>query len=288
MSILFVCALFLEAKPLIQQFNLKKQEDLFGFQIFTQENTFLIVTGTGKINVAVGTSLILAHLKRKQVCVLNVGICGSLEEEVGRIFLIDKISDNETGRDFFPDNLIQTELSQKPLITVSKVLSCNSESKSYLKQNKAQKKVLIDMEGSAFFEAASFFLPVHQIFLLKIVSDNLNQKRLEKTVVTQIMGKNIEIITNFFNQLKNYSFSQPDFFLKNQKIIEEFFKKAHFTKTKQIQIKNYLRDICLNQEISLEDFLMRFEEIWKSQKTSLEKGKIASDFIQNYYQKIFK
>lgn len=287
MPILFACALFIEAKPLIKHFNLKKQQNLKNFQLFSNNDTYLVITGTGKTASAVGTTLALSKLNQTDVQVINLGICGSLKEKTGKMFLINKINDNDTNRDFYPDNLIKTSLPQKSLITVGKVLNRESGSRFWTSQKNSTQTPLIDMEGSSFFEAASFFIPVNQIYLLKIVSDNLNQKKLEKDLVTEIIEKNLNDVELFVNNLKKQKLGEKDFFIQNETIINKLFEKSYFTATQQSQIKKYLRDICLNQEISLDKFLLNLEECLINKKTPLEKGKAASKFIQEYYRGIF-
>jgi nucleoside phosphorylase len=278
MKILFVCALFIEAKSLIEIWELKKIENIRNFQSFGNGEIFLIVTGTGKVSVSVGLTLAFQKLKQENCCVINLGICGSLKDEIGKMFLVNKVSNADTGRDFYPDNLVKTSLPQKSLITLGKLLVLNGE------ESKNQNDIgdcLIDMEGSAFFETASFFVPVHQIFLLKIVSDNLNQNKLELDKIKKLLKNKTKEVQNFIEFLGNFAKHKKD---------DSFFdllKKVHLTVTQKINLQNKLHDIFVQKGGGLDEFLGKIDELIENKKNPKENGKVVYEFICQYWREVY-
>ena len=276
MKILFVCALFIEAKPLIDTFALKKTENIKSFQFYSNDEIFLVFTGTGKVNLSVGLTLAFQKIKQDACHVINWGICGSVRDEIGEMFLVNKVSDADTGRDFYPDNLIKSDLLQKTLLTVSKPLVLKYK-------NNDTSLCLIDMEGSAFFETASFFVPVHRIFLLKIVSDNLDQKTLNKDKIKNLLNAKVNDAESFVGKLKKTLKSDNP----TSDLLFNLQEKVHFTATQKVNLQNWLHDISVQNEERLDELLEKIEEKINKKKNSKENGKIVYEFINKYWREMY-
>ena len=70
-----VTALYIEAKPLISLFNLKKDNSYTKFQVFSNENVKLIISGTGKVKSATAlTYLISKEDIKKNDYIVNIWI----------------------------------------------------------------------------------------------------------------------------------------------------------------------------------------------------------------------
>lgn len=279
MQIVFVCALYIEAEPLLKKYSLIKVEEIANFQVFSDSNqeVYLIISGVGKIKSAIATALILQSMNKKLVHIINFGICGSCNLSIGKIFLVNQILDNSTQKTYYPDILINTNLLQEKLLSVSLPI-VNQE---------IQIDGLIDMEGSGFFDAASTFLKVHQIHLIKIVSDNLNQKKLDKNLIAEILEEKIEIVFNFIDSLKSYNSPREQFSNLNQNILENFLKQIHLTKTEQHEFYNFITDICVQEEISVEFFLKKTNTILNVSDNKFEKGKKVRNFVEEYRKNLF-
>ena len=67
-----------EAKPLIQNFDLKKIFPSKSFDIFSNGNISLTVTGIGKINAALGVAYTFFMFKKQYNNIwINIGFAGS-------------------------------------------------------------------------------------------------------------------------------------------------------------------------------------------------------------------
>lgn len=66
-------ALYCEAKPFIQHFQLKKTDQFHKFQVFLGEEITLIITGVGEIAASVAISSVCSIIQR--ICLLARYIC---------------------------------------------------------------------------------------------------------------------------------------------------------------------------------------------------------------------
>jgi len=204
-----VTALKIEAEPIINKYKLKSSNG-----IYQNENINLIITGQGKIKCAINTALLLS----KHNCpTLNIGIAGSDDYEINEGFFIHKITDTDTGYEYYPDII---HSPSEEVYTVSKI-------GKYYK--------LTDMESSGFFEAAYKFLNVNEIILYKIVSDT-PQKKPEPEKIPDLINSHLNIIDLLIEK-----FSQKnDFFKEIDEKISEAKSKMKLTKTQQNQLKQIL------------------------------------------------
>ena len=159
-------ALYPEASALIRHFRLKKTELLRGRDVFTDhENMTLVLTGTGELNAASVTAAFLAKMNVSDDDVLlSIGSAASLCEDSGSgLYIINKMTDLNSGRSYYPDMLIHTGLKETSVLTGSTV---------YRKgDNIPEGYGLYDMESAAVYHAAKMFFPPHRMFFLRFVSD---------------------------------------------------------------------------------------------------------------------
>ena len=225
-----VTALYLEAEPIIKRFNLKR----FG-EIYQNNHINLIITGSGKIKSAVKTALLL---QKYPYMTLNFGICGSNYYEIGSGFYINKITDTDSGYEYYPDFYKE---NSREIHTVSKI------GKYYR---------LTDMEASGFFEACYNFLTVEKIVLFKIVSDTPDNPPQKKTI-REIVNKHINVIENLLEITTERN--------KNEEIdliFNEITSKMKLTKSQQAKVKNLITYLYLtNKKIPHIPFLRKKEEV---------------------------
>ncbi len=255
-----VCALYIEAKPFIKFLKLKPIKSLSSLQLFGNDVFELIVTGTSKTASACGTTYLLT--KNSDIStVVNIGICGSKKENIGDIFLIKKITDFDTKRNFYPDILIrnQTDFDIKNIITVSTTLSKKDVDDS-----------LIDMESSGFYEAASNFLNADKIQVIKIISDNLDKEKLDSKEIESLINKHIKKIIEYIIQ---FTENETSCFSKlEETIIINFINKYHLTLTQKRKFKNILWSLKIQTDEDINNILKKylFDQA-KSRKKDLSK-----------------
>ena len=163
-----VCALSPEAKPLISALSLRKDPFACPYDTFFAEDSSVVmaISGMGTVAAASATTYLLTRFgfRPEKDFLINFGSCAGKEPG---FHLINKITDEATGRCFFPDmlyNLSSCGLpasSEKALVTVSKVVASLEDP-----------NLLYEMEASAVFQAASRFIPPHRMLFLKYVSDS--------------------------------------------------------------------------------------------------------------------
>lgn len=186
MPVLLAIALHAEARPVIERFRLK-QDASYDLPVFRRDDVWLTVTGTGGMKSAIATASLLARVERHEDTVLfNLGIAGHTQQaadgpvSVGDRFLANKITERSTGRSFFPDLLARTPLAESVVTTVEQPLDRADAG--------TVEPGLADMEAAGFYQAAATFLPPHRIGCVKVVSDHLETRRLDKTRVGELIS----------------------------------------------------------------------------------------------------
>ncbi|MCR5641012.1 MAG: hypothetical protein K6G04_06620 [Lachnospiraceae bacterium] len=171
------CALYHEASPLISHYHLKREDSFSLFQVFHGGDIVLAVTGVGKHAASVCVSHMLTRycpsnrLGTDDV-VISYGSAGGIGFDVGEVYGISRILDEESGRWFYPDLHAHADIPMAPLVTSGAPVSLPDAPVS-------AGGFLYDMEGSAIFAAASYFAGPHQIHLWKVVSDALHPEQID-------------------------------------------------------------------------------------------------------------
>ena len=155
----FVVATNSEARPLIDLFKLKKIKDLKQAFIYANQNISLIISGIGKVNAAIGVTQTYYYYNQKNNNIwINIGLAGHKYLKVGDICTINKITDNETKKIFFP--------------FVNKFKMQNQECLSVGKQRKNYSSKVYDMESFGFYQSACKYSSKELLQIVKIISDN--------------------------------------------------------------------------------------------------------------------
>lgn len=185
-------AFYAEAKNIIDHYSLKKEKspETVRFDVFANDSIRLVITGVGEINAAAAVSNIGgAYGISPDDEILNVG-CGagfSNETCLGSIFLGNKLTEQMTGRTFYPDMLMKTNLMECEIVTVTRVLNEGSDS------------VIYDMEAAAVYQAAAFFVGPHRMHFIKLVSDA--GERIDQSKITELFALQEEKICGYIDML---------------------------------------------------------------------------------------
>jgi len=181
-----------EARPLIAALGLKKNHSVTRFRVYDSHTCALTVSGTGKIRSAVATTFMLTHYNTSQKDLwVNTGVCGAAGPDVSRggVFLVNRIRDNDTGRDMFPDLLYRHDFPEASLETFSSPVSSGADMDFHT--------MLVDMEASGAFEAARAFLPPHRVAVIKVVLDSLEPDSFKRQDVEETMKSVTGLITDW-------------------------------------------------------------------------------------------
>ncbi len=160
-AIFLFCALPCEAKPLVAHFRLKKNLASQIFAQYSNGEVSLTVTGVGKTAMAAGVGYTMAlSTTRTHPILVNVGVAGHRQHDLGEIFTAEKITDADSGRNHYPPLVARQPGATAAITTVS------SPHLEY------REDCLYDMEASAFYESAARFTTGELIQCLKVISDN--------------------------------------------------------------------------------------------------------------------
>lgn len=268
-------AFYWEAQGLIEQFHLKKVMGSTRFQQFTDEaaKILLTVSGVGEIAAAVAVSSVCTSFPpRKEDFLLNIGICAG-DAKKGSIFLIHKLTEQATGKTFYPDLLYRHGFLEAELVTCmvpwqrepgagsagleSGAGSAGLESGpgsgglnpdaglhgSDREPGKTDgrsdgcagfRRCVFDMEGAAVYQAGACYFAPHQMLFLKLVSDNGEGARLSGTLVRQLLEMHQERVRAFLEQLLQVCGQQGE---------RETERKAE-------QMQQWIRGLCMDLHAS--------------------------------------
>ena len=193
-----------EVEHLIKKLSLGKRKTSFPFLQYEGEEILLTITGQGQINASASVASTLQKEKAKKGdLLLSLGSAAAIlgrnraaEDLLGRWLWVQKLEQQSTGRCFYPDLLYKLDFPEAGLLTGDKILefgsmgygeiSGNSDSKEDIvsegysdsKEDIVSKEfsgfeklLLYDMESTAVFQAANFYLAPEDFFFLRCVTD---------------------------------------------------------------------------------------------------------------------
>ncbi|MDU1910930.1 spore photoproduct lyase [Fusobacterium sp.] len=266
-------ALTAEARPLITYFRLKKDNEIKKYQVFKNEEIVLIITGTGMLQGAIGITYVLGNLDiREEDIFVNLGICGAVEEStsIGDIILCNKIINNSSKKNFYPDMLFKHEFREGTLETFFHVVDREIEI------DKIQGEI-VDMEGAGIYEAASLFFLQHQINIIKIVSDHLNTSEITGEKVIELIENKIDKIAKWLGERKSFHIGNKEIFSseekENIKKIERNLKLTESMHYEFIELIKYYKI----QNKSIENIILKYSDIKIKDK---REGKINFERIR--------
>lgn len=222
-------ALPCEAKPLIDRYKLKKDMAIQAFSVFRNDDITLTVTGIGKTAMAAGVAYTMGlYPSTHEPVMLNIGITGHQRHDIGSLFLVDKITDNDTGRSYYPPMVFTPPCPTANLITFAKPQDTYPPATA-----------LCDMEASGFFETATRFTSGELCQCLKIVSDNESTPAtgIQPNRVSELIHNHMDAIGAIVATLGKLTdmLASPDL-AEFQRLTNQF----RFTTNEQIQLKKLL------------------------------------------------
>ncbi|MBO4636872.1 MAG: hypothetical protein J5685_06975 [Clostridiales bacterium] len=193
------CALPYEAEAIKDSLGLAPVKNGHLRRFEDQEGQIsLTVTGTGKTASACAVGYEMGANGSKGDVLINAGIAGG-SFSVGEVFLINRITDNDTGRSFYPDDPGIT--GSCPGLKECGIL-CSS---SVCFESDIPAMSAVDMESSSFFEAASSFTGPNNIHVIKVISDNGDHKKVTPDDVRYLTLKTVPVISAIIEKQRNIS-----------------------------------------------------------------------------------
>ena len=227
-KIFIYTALPCEAKPLVDYFGLKKDVTVQPFAVYLNHDICLTVTGLGKSAMAAGVAYTQALFASVEYPVmLNMGIAGHRDHPLGGLFLIDKIIDADSQKNYYPSLIFTPPCSTGSIQTASKP------------QLNYDQSHLCDMEASAFYETAVRFSSSELILCLKVISDNQlsSVENIEPKRVAALIAAHLATIESLLARAT----SMAGLITRSElRIFEHLIQRYHFTVNERMQLKNHL------------------------------------------------
>jgi len=224
--VLFVTALMAEAVPLIEYFKLKKLMNINAYAVYQNSDIALIVSGVGKIRSAAALAYLCAlyQVTEKDILV-NIGFCGSGSAKYapGTLLLINKITDMDTGKDYYPDVFCGREIPKVNLRCYSRAVR--------KEDSRQETDFFCDMESAGFIETARKFVYAHNVVILKIISDYLEPENLNQELLRHYVREQVPKAEKIINELKqlNDSVCEFSFTEEEKKAFAAICHNLHFS-----------------------------------------------------------
>ncbi len=247
--ILLIAAMKPEADPLIRFYRLKKDMSVTAFPVFRNDSVALVISGTGKLRGAAACAMLLTmyEARKDDTLLVNIGFAGSRTRSVipGQLFVIHKITDADTGRDYYPDVLPETGLPRAELTTYPRPVFELPE--DLPAQDPEDRISLCDMETAGIMETSARFLETQQVLILKVVSDLLTPDGLTADVLKGYMDDRVsdlaKIIETVYEENGRY---RKELFADEMAKLAEIADMLKFTKDMTRQLERILRKACLS------------------------------------------
>ncbi|EMJ89936.1 MULTISPECIES: hypothetical protein [Leptospira] len=234
-------ALFAEAKPLIESLGLNILRDKTVFPVYQNENHTLVISGTGKIHSAMSVVFLLNEFKNQisdSSWILNFGICGARKDisEIGKSFLIHKITDEGSFKNVYPDILFHSPISESALRTFDKPIFDDVVPEL--------PNTLVDMEAFGFFTASRKFFSSDKIRVVKIVSDNFNKleysniEDFSKTISFRIQNSLPDILSIL--SIPVFQGNDIQLLAKETSALLQICETLRLSETERIQLKDWM------------------------------------------------
>ncbi|MDO4690101.1 MAG: spore photoproduct lyase [Fusobacterium sp.] len=258
--IYIVAALYIEAKPLIDKYNLKKENSSPKFQIFSNEKIKLIISGVGRIKSSIALSQLSTNINiRGEDFIINLGFCASTSDKdsLADILMPNKILNAYSSQCFYPEMLYKHDFLEGTLICYDEI--------QYSIHKKFKERFYIDMESIGFFEAASYYFKREKIIILKIVSDILSYTKKERKFIdlnnSNFLLRAYERIFIFIEKLINFSQeNEQNFNLLEENFIKKIRQNLKLSDTMYYEFLNLLRYLKLSKR-DIFKFLKIYENI---------------------------
>ena len=249
-------ALYQEAHGLIRELELKKNTAYAPFEVFDNESAGirLVVTGVGEIAAAAATAAVCARDGADAAdFLINIGCCaaGGCEPadrdmdsgygaayatQIGDLYVCHKITEQATGKTFYPDILYRHPWKERELVTGMQPL-----------QRAAAHGALYDMEAAAVYQAGIRFFSPDRMLFLKVVSDFgiAGQERMTAEALTGLLEQYVKEVAAFLTNLREAADEEETLrndgiLQEDEAVLERLFAALHCSQTMRASARQYI------------------------------------------------
>ena len=257
-----VTALYQEAHGLIRELELKKNTAYAPFEVFDNENAGirLVVTGVGEIAAAAVVAAVCAQDGADAAdFLINIGCCAAANAgadsgcetvdsgmdsgygaahaaQIGDLYVCHKITEQATGKTFYPDILYRHPWKERELVTGMQPL-----------QRTAAQGVLYDMEAAAVYQAGIRFFSPDRMLFLKVVSDFgiAGQERMTAEALTGLLEQHVKEVVAFLTNLREAADEEETLrndgiLQEDETVLERLFAALHCSQTMRASARQYI------------------------------------------------
>ena len=239
------CAFYGECSGLIKHYNLKKRQTdkYYRFDVFENENqpVRIILTGQGSVMAAAAVSGAASFFGIKaEDAIINVGTCAG-DYEPGQVFICNKITEEATGRTFYPDMILRSGLPERGLVTVPVVI--NKPIHEYVNKD-SHNMALYDMEAAAIYQAANLYVGPHRMGFVKVVSDNGDIEGLTPDFIKKLMAEAVDEIASYVDMFvtDTHDMCRAE---ESTQFTNQLCKDLHCSKVMENQVRQLIKYLSL-------------------------------------------
>lgn len=239
------CAFYGECSGLIKHYNLKKRQTdkYYRFDVFENENQpiRIILTGQGSVMAAAAVSGAASFFGIKaEDAIINVGTCAG-DYEPGQVFICNKITEEATGRTFYPDMILRSGLPERGLVTVPVVI--NKPIHEYVNKD-SHNMALYDMEAAAIYQAANLYVGPHRMGFVKVVSDNGDIEGLTPDFIKKLMAEAVDEIASYVDMFvtDTHDMCRAE---ESTQFTNQLCKDLHCSKVMENQVRQLIKYLSL-------------------------------------------
>lgn len=239
------CAFYGECSGLIKHYNLKKRQTdkYYRFDVFENENqpVRIILTGQGSVMAAAAVSGAASFFGIKaEDAIINVGTCAG-DYEPGQVFICNKITEEATGRTFYPDMILRSGLPERELVTAPVVIRKSIH--EYANKD-SHNMVLYDMEAAAIYQAANLYVGPHRMGFIKVVSDNGDIEGLTPDFIKGLMAGAVDEIASYVDMFvaDTHDMCRAE---ESTQFTNQLCKDLHCSKVMENQVRQLIKYLSL-------------------------------------------
>ena len=239
------CAFYGECSGLIKHYNLKKRQTdkYYRFDVFENENqpVRIILTGQGSVMAAAAVSGAASFFGIKaEDAIINVGTCAG-NYEPGQVFICNKITEEATGRTFYPDMILRSSLPERELVTAPVVIRKSIH--EYANKD-SHNMALYDMEAAAIYQAANLYVGPHRMGFVKVVSDNGDIEGLTPDFIKGLMAEAVDEIASYVDRFvaDTHDMCRAE---ESTQFTNQLCKDLHCSKVMENQVRQLIKYLSL-------------------------------------------